>query len=145
MGPFDHNRLDKYLAGKKVALQFGVGNGTDYSSKPPQSKTCPHSWKWFMPLSHLLSPDAEEWKGIKSQIEMSLVNADKDPSDHLLQAQHKEPVRQQSLDQQRRSCFSQRIRLRPDASDHQERHSKCSRLHVCVHRKCGCRDSQASS
>ncbi len=79
MGNFKRSTLEKYLAGKKVALQFGVGNGTDYFSGATTVKDLPTFMEMVYASFALLSPDAEEWKGIKSQIEMSLVNADKDP------------------------------------------------------------------
>lgn len=79
VGNFKRSTLEKYLAGKKVSLGFGIGNGTDYFSGQTTRKDLPTLMELVYASFTSLAPDQEEWAGTKSQLEINLANADKQP------------------------------------------------------------------
>lgn len=79
IGNFKRSTLEKYLAGKKVSLGFGIGSGTDYFSGQTTRKDLTTLMELIYASFTSLSPDQEEWAGTKSQLEINLANADKQP------------------------------------------------------------------
>ena len=61
MGPFDHNRLGKYLAGKKVGLTYKVGNTADILEGSTTVKDLPTFMELVYSSFTQLGADAEAY------------------------------------------------------------------------------------
>lgn len=92
LGKFDINKLKKYLAGKKVGLEYGVGNMTNYL----EGSTTVKDFETLMELIYAsftaLNPDQELFNTQMKQAKSMLLNVEKNPKfiygEHLIEARY---------------------------------------------------------
>lgn len=78
MGPFDHNRLGKYLAGKKVGLTYKVGNTADILEGSTTVKDLPTFMELVYSSFTQLGADAEAYNTEINKIRSLMANQEKD-------------------------------------------------------------------
>ena len=74
MGPFDHNRLGKYLAGKKVGLTYKVGNTADILEGSTTVKDLPTFMELVYSSFTQLGADAEAYNTAINKIRSRMAN-----------------------------------------------------------------------
>lgn len=78
MGPFDHNKLEKYLAGKKVNLSYSVGNTADILEGNSTVKDLPTFMELIYSSFTQLGADAEAYNTEIGKIRSLMANQEKD-------------------------------------------------------------------
>lgn len=94
IGPFDANMLRKYLSGKKVALNFNVGNFTNVMDGQSTVKDLPTLMELVYASFTDMSKDQSSFDAVMSKAKTILAHAEKDPnfifSQHLAKARYGE-------------------------------------------------------
>ena len=85
LGNFKASTLEKYLAGKKVALGYGIGNATEVFTGQSTVKDLPTFMELVYASFALVSPDEEQWASTKSLKEIDLRNKDTNPQSIFFQ------------------------------------------------------------
>ncbi len=78
MGPFDHTKLEKYLAGKKVSLSYSVGNTADILEGNSTVKDLPTFMELVYSSFTQLGADAEAYNTEIGKIRSLMANQEKD-------------------------------------------------------------------
>ena len=78
-GTFDQTMLEKYLAGKKVALSYGLGNTTTSVNGSSTKKDLATLMELIYSQFTNLQPDNERFTATQSQLKAMIENQDKNP------------------------------------------------------------------